>query len=346
MIRLQLQTLNTLDDAINMLKTAVGVEFGTLPPYLYALYSIRPGTNAKASELIRSIALQEMIHMCLVCNIMNGLGGTPWIQAQAYPGPLPGGVGPDGKPLELHLLPFSQAAMKQAMDIEEPEDPPDFPVATAMEFSPTRAVTIGQFYETLDRFLAALPAEAWQTNRNQIVDDQFFPGQLFAVNNYNDAHKAITQIVSEGEGTRKGTEYDPLDFQDEPAHYFRFGEIFHDRVLMKIDRSPGWTWGPERLGVDFGGVFSAIADPGIHDFSKEPKAVQDAQAACNQAFSQIIDSLQLAVIGQNGTLGNAVSAMYKLKIAARSAFLTPLADPSKVAGPSFLYVSSKAGAIS
>ncbi|MFK5012155.1 ferritin-like domain-containing protein, partial [Klebsiella pneumoniae] len=28
-----------------MLQTAIGVEFGTLPPYLYALYSIMPETN-------------------------------------------------------------------------------------------------------------------------------------------------------------------------------------------------------------------------------------------------------------------------------------------------------------
>lgn len=77
MIRLQLTPLNTVEDAQAMLQTAIGVEFGTLPPYLYALYTIRPGTNSQAAQLIKSVALQEMIHTCLACNMLNALGGTP-----------------------------------------------------------------------------------------------------------------------------------------------------------------------------------------------------------------------------------------------------------------------------
>jgi hypothetical protein len=45
MIRLELKQLTNVPDAQSMLQTAIEVEFGTLPPYLYALYSIRPGTN-------------------------------------------------------------------------------------------------------------------------------------------------------------------------------------------------------------------------------------------------------------------------------------------------------------
>jgi hypothetical protein len=248
-IRLAVTKLTTIEDARSLLQTAVGVEFGTLPPYLYALYSIPPETNPEASQLIRSVALQEMIHMCLACNILNALGGNPVIHVQQYPGPLPGDIGPNNVPLTVHLFPFSKDALAQAMAIEEPENPPDYPVKTMAllaEAAP-QAVTIGQFYDALDKFLATLPPSAWTPNRNQIVDKQFFPGQLFAVNNYADAHNAITQIVSEGEGTREGTEYDPLDFQDQPAHYFRFGEIFHERVLTRDPGSKaGYAWGPAR----------------------------------------------------------------------------------------------------
>src|SRR5262245_14285638 len=154
MIFLQAQPLNTLQEAQDKLQTAIGVEFGTLPPYLYALYSIRPGTNAEAELRIKSVALQEMIHMCLACNMLNALGGTPKIQVQTYPGPLPGDIGPDGTPLQLHLYPFSQQAMEQAMAIEQPEDPPNFPVKERLEEAVPRAVTIGQFYMELDAFLS------------------------------------------------------------------------------------------------------------------------------------------------------------------------------------------------
>src|SRR4051794_13334026 len=152
MIRLQLHRLSTVEDAQAMLQTAVGVEFGTLPPYLYALYSIRVGKNAQAERSIKAIVLEEMTHMCLASNMLNALGGKPALHSQTYPGPLPGDIGPDGNPLTLHLYPFSPQAMSQAMAIEQPEDPPNFPIAALAAAPAPAAVTIGQFYTSLDHF--------------------------------------------------------------------------------------------------------------------------------------------------------------------------------------------------
>src|ERR1035441_10125226 len=82
---LQLNPLSTVQDAQAMLQTAIGVGFGTLPPALYALYCIPPGTNPQAEQLINSVALQEMIHMCLAANMLNALGGNPVIHPQNDP---------------------------------------------------------------------------------------------------------------------------------------------------------------------------------------------------------------------------------------------------------------------
>jgi hypothetical protein len=344
LIRLQLQPLSTVADARSMLQKAIGVEFGTLPPYLYALYSIRPGTNPHAQQLIKSVALQEMIHLCLASNILNALGGNPVLCPQAYPGPLPGDIGPDGTPLTLHLYPFSPEAMAQAMAIEQPEDPPDFPVREMLVAAPAaRAVTIGQFYQALDAFLATLTPADWTPNRNQVVDDQFFAGQLFSIGSYADAHQAIEDIVSEGEGTREGTKVDPLDFQDEVAHYYRFGEIYHDKVLTKDNNPLGFAWGPARLGVDWSGAYPAITDPALHDFSKDPPEAQAAQNACNRAFSSMVDTLQHALTGQPGALGEAVRSMFDLRLAAKHALTVPLADHTRVAGPAFVYTPTHPG---
>ena len=338
MIRLQWKPVATVDDAWTMLQTAIGVEFGTLPPYLYAMLSIPPGENIQAAARIRSVVMQEMIHMCLACNILNALGGNPTLTPPAYPGPLPGDIGPPGgEPLIIHLLPFSEGAMAQGMAIEQPEAPPDFPVETLLaKAAPPETVTIGEFYAALDRFLSTLPADAWTAGRNQIDDSQFFAGQLFAINGYDDAHRAIEEIVSEGEGTADS----PLDFQQELAHYYRFGECFHNKVLTKADNPLGYAWGPEPLGVDWSAVYPAIVDPGEHDFSQDPPAAQAAQAACNRTYSQMVDELRLAVTGNTGRLGNAVRAMFDLRMAAQTAFTTPLADGTHVAGPSFLYSPS------
>lgn len=341
MIRLELKPLDTIQDAWTMLETAIGVEFGTLPPYLYAMFSIPPGENVPSASRIKSVLLQEMVHMCLACNILNAIGGAPVLKPPSYPGYLPGGIGPDGKPLKIRLLRFSREAMKQGMDIEEPVDPIDFPDAPMLEAvaAPT-AVTIGQFYAALDAFLATLPGQAWKSNRNQITDDQFFSGQLFAVNSYPDAHRAISIIVSEGEGAKDT----PLDFQDELAHFYRFSEIYRDKVLTKANNKQGYQWGPAKLGVDWTQVFPCIPDPGAHDFSKEPAAAQAAQAACNLAYGQMVDALQSAVTGSAGQLGVAVRAMFDLRLAAQVALRTPLKDPKLVAGPAFVYTPPSGGA--
>jgi hypothetical protein len=341
MIRLQMKPLSTVEDAWDMLQTAIGVEFGTLPPYLYAMFSIPPGENVAAANLIKSVLMQEMVHMCLACNILNALGGTPALTPPVYPGPLPGDIGPDGgEALVIHLLPLSEAAMDQGMNIEQPEDIPDFPIESLLESVAPASGTIAQFYARLDAFLATLPAGAWYPDRNQITDDQFFTGQLFAISGYDDAHRAIGQIVSEGEGAPDS----PLDFQSELAHYFRFGEVFFDKVLTKRAEPPGYQWGPEPLGVDWSLVYPAIPDPSTHDFSNDPPAAQAAQDDCTLAYSRMVDALRQAMTGNGDMLGNAVRAMFDLRLAAKVALHTPLADGTNVAGPAFLYTPNIRGA--
>jgi len=286
--------------------------------------------------ILSSIVGQEMVHMCLACNILNAIGGKPHLVVPSYPGPLPGDIGHDDQPVIAHLLPLSPDAMKQGMDIEEPEDPIPIPVVTALAAGAAPTVTIGEFYVHLDQFLSTLSITAWHPNRNQITDSQFFAGQLFPVNSYADASRAISVIISEGEGTKKS----PLDFQNEVSHYYRFSEIYHNKVLVKADTTEGYTYGPESLGVDWDAVYPAIPDPGSHDFSQEPLVAQAAQAACNEVFTTLVDELQRAVTGHPDRLGNAVRAMFDLRRAAAVALTTPLRDPSKVAGPAFLYAAS------
>ncbi len=333
MLFVEARSIATVDDAIELLQMAIGIEFSTLPPYLYALYSIRPDTNAAASSRIRAVAMEEMVHMCLACNILNALGTNPVLTAPTYPGPIPGGISGGGKEaLTIHLLPFSKDAMAQAMAIEEPEAGPiNIPHELALEVAPT-FMTIGQFYSHLDQFLSTLPESRWSKDRNQIDDRQFLQGELFAVNGFDDAHRAIQRIVSEGEGTKES----PLDFRGEVAHYYRFEEIFSDQVLTKANNDVGFVF-KGKLGVDFTAVYPAIADPGSHDFSSDPPAARAAQDRCDEAFTRLVQELQRAVAGEGGRIGNAVRAMFDLRMAAEHALKVPLAVPTQVAGPSFRF---------
>ena len=39
------------------------LEFATIPPYLTAMYSIKAGENRQVYDVIRSVVMQEMLHM-------------------------------------------------------------------------------------------------------------------------------------------------------------------------------------------------------------------------------------------------------------------------------------------
>jgi len=333
MIKVQWLAPESVADVQDRVQTAINLEFGTLPPYLYAKMTILPGTNVPAMQRLNGIVGQEMIHMCLACNIMNAIGGTVGINAPKYPGPLPGSIGGG---VIIHLLPFSQDAMAQGMAIEEPSEPIDPPTLMRGAAVDT-AITIGEYYHLLDQALAALPSSAWLPNNHQIDDAQFFPGQIFAVNSYADAHRAITQIVSEGEGTpvSPSGQGSPLTFENELAHYYRFWEMQRNQVLVKDPNPVGYAW-RGALGLDWSQVYPAIADPELHDFSNDSPAAQQVQVQCNAAYSALIDGLISAFRGGTGGLGLAVRAMFDLRMAAIKALATPLADGS-VAGPAFIY---------
>jgi hypothetical protein len=330
--------MGTVAEVRAALQKAVELELATLPPYLYALFTIEQGSNEAARTRIGAIVREEMVHMALACNVLNAVGGSPVLADAAvvpvYPGPLPYDIGgDDGRPFLVSLLPFSPEAMAQATRIEEPEEPIEFPEAEALAAAPPAFQTIGQFYAALDAALARLPADAWaDPPPNQLTDHPFFAGELFAVAGYPDASRAIHRIVSEGEGTTKS----PLDFEGEVAHYYRFEELRRDQVLQRDTSVPeGYSWGAP-LGVDWGAVVDAIADPGAHDFSGDPPA-QAAQDACDRAFTRTLVELHRAVTGEPGRLGNAVAAMFELTMAARAALAVPLAGTHRSAGPAFRF---------
>lgn len=332
MIRFANDPMNTVEEIQQALQKAIELEFATIPIYLYSKFSIPDGANIQALSRIDSVVGEEMIHMCLACNLLNAIGGSPAIVAPTFPGYLPGDVAKD---TEFHLLPFSLAAMEQAMKIEEPVEPIT-PKASMIEED--ASLTIGEFYNKILAALEALQNQINWTGANQISDDQYFAGQLFPVSGIETARQAINDIVSEGEGTPQspGNPGSPLDFQNELAHYYRFWEIEQNKVLTVANDGNGFTWG-DTLGVDWQAVYPCIPDPGQFDYSSQSQAVQEAQQACNRAFSAMVDGLNNAFNGEPGYLGVAVRNMFQLRMAAKIALTTPLND-GQVAGPAFVYV--------
>src|SRR5262249_37639486 len=120
----QYMNLDSAADLMQALQVAIELEHSTIPPYLCAYYSIKPGTNVAIAELIRSVVIEEMLHMALVCNILISIGGHPNIGhakfVPTYPGPLPGGL---RSGLIVRLRRCSIEQIRDCfMSIEEPEE--------------------------------------------------------------------------------------------------------------------------------------------------------------------------------------------------------------------------------
>jgi Ferritin-like len=116
------------------LQGALEIEHLTIPPYLTAMYTIQAGTNKAAYYAIRSVVLEEMLHMTLVANLLNALGGRPRVAhpdfVRSYPARLPYSA----LTVEIPLRHFSPEAMRTFLLIEHPRrldhgphDTPDMP---------------------------------------------------------------------------------------------------------------------------------------------------------------------------------------------------------------------------
>ena len=215
MILLKSEVAANLDGTLKgvrcALQQAIELEHATLPTYLYALYSLKPGTNERIARLVLSVIMEEMLHMALACNILNAVGGHPMINKPdfipTYPGPLPGGVESD---LQVPLSPFSLSLIECVfMVIEEPEDPLHFPVKLAAEAQPQ--LTIGQFYERIKQAIVELSKteNIFTGDRSYQLTHGFPSSELIAVYDVATASTAIDTIVEQGEGTHTS----PLDPQ-------------------------------------------------------------------------------------------------------------------------------------
>ena len=105
------------------LQTALELEHATIPTYLTALASIKYSYNLEIQRVMKAIIIQEMMHMALVGNILNAIGGEPSLYSKEfipiYPSRLPGGVQPD---LIVPIEKLSLGLIRNIfMKIEQPE---------------------------------------------------------------------------------------------------------------------------------------------------------------------------------------------------------------------------------
>ncbi len=305
------------------LQAAVALEIATMPPYLCGYWSIKDtsGTNATVASTIRQVLLEEMLHMGLVCNILNAVGGTPSIVGAAsaitYPGRLPGGVRPE---LTVGLGGLTKQRVHDVfMEIEMPEDP----LARAADTYPT----IGAFYAAL--------STAFQTVQPPIspirqVTTSVGGYTLFAINNLGDVQRAITLICEQGEGT--STEPNP---DGELAHYYQFGEIYHGRRLVYNESTKKWEWTGADVPFPAAANLRPMGELPAGGWPNPSSQVSQMLDSFNAAYRSMLVLLDQA--WTNGaSLGPAIGAMYQLGTPAIALMDTPNpSTPGTTYGPDF-----------
>jgi hypothetical protein len=215
--------ITTIKELGTHLQWALSVELSTIPPYLCALYSITD-TASPAYSLVRSVALEEMLHMMLVSNLMNAIGAKPSLSPEfvpSYPGFIPHHAA--GGPF-IQLQPLSPALARTVfMPIELPERSPKVP-AEGDHFK-----TIGQFYKAIEQGFETCVerySEQGVFGRDtgfQRADTYFGSGggRLFAVHDLHSAKAAIAEITKQGEGST--TPQPPLPGEEPYGGYDHYG---------------------------------------------------------------------------------------------------------------------------
>jgi hypothetical protein len=323
-------------DLHDYLQKAVELEHSTIPPYLTAMFSLKPGTNRRIGELIRSIVNEEMLHMTIAANILIAMGGSPQINTSdfvpKYPGPLPMSIGGLTVGIEAFSIPLTKHIL---MAIEEPEYRIPVRADASEEFA-----TIGAFYDAIQRKIRELGDGIFveTTAPPQVVSSKWFSDQkLFVITGVESACRAIDLVKIEGEGTSAS----PFEEPGNPAHYYKFGEIVAGR---EIEQTPeGYAYSGAAILFEPSGVWPLKPNCKIADFPIGTQARTRIEhfAYC---YSTLLNALHETFNGDPSKLDAAIGMMYDLRVLATALMQTDTGDGSGMTlGPSYEFVRVEGG---
>jgi hypothetical protein len=337
MLYLPRQPLDSVGDLRAALGNAIALELGTIPPYLAALFSIKPGANAAAGAIIRSVVIEEMLHLSLACNMLNAVSGRPNLPAALlrYPSELPMGIGDEpGKRFVVPLSRLSQATIANFMIIEEPEFPLEFPDQTLELSLAPDYHTIGEFYTAVGQLMDDLGESVFTGSEDRQVAGWIGPHYLHRIVDLDGAHEAITTIIDQGEGTSTSPAADP----EELAHYYRFEQIQRQKTLNPDPDAPdGYAWGQPVVGLADNGVWPMVENPPLVPLPEGSPAAR-ASDQFDGTFTILMNELQRTFDGTPDALGSAVAQMHALRLEAQGLMPLPVPGTDTTAGPRFRYL--------
>ncbi len=238
---------------IYLLTEAAELEHGISCCYMFAAFGIKSDVNEGVTEeqlaIIRrwrgtiiQIAIQEMVHLSLACNLLTAVGGAPHLHRPNMPSSLK--AYPPS--FRLELAPFCRETLESFVFVERPQDEDDGtsggPLGSAFLpqnklsdiFSSERQYqTVGHLYKGIEDGLRYLSQKLGEEQlflgppQAQIADAYFSLPGLFPVTGLESDIAAIEGIVEQGEGARGDTK---------DSHHGRFVAMLEEYdQLLKDD---------------------------------------------------------------------------------------------------------------
>jgi hypothetical protein len=305
-------------ELLDRLQTAVDFEMATIPAYMTALLSIKRPSNRGVAENIRSVMMEEMLHLALVSNVISSIGGKVKITGDRLPH-YPLRLTFKGKEFadrqfNVDLVQFSKEAIKTFMAIEQPRAPKPVTFDLQMKEITLPERTIGEFYDKIIGLLEDLhgflgPKLFVGDPNVQISEDYYWSagGKPILVRDLASAKAAMQIVIEQGEGTEGSLNDgdDPRFWQPfEVAHYYRFREIYFERRYARSDNPLNDPSG-EPLSVDYASVYPIKANAKGADYS-EGSALAQLSDAFNRQYTRMLIQLEEALNGNPKTLYTAI----------------------------------------
>jgi len=351
---MSLKRITTVEELHNHLHAAIQLEHATIPPYLVALYSIRPGTNSDAFHVLRVVVVEEMLHLTLAANILNAVGGTPDLTREGFV-PLYPAYLPDGETdFAVGLLRFSREAVDAFLQIERPAHPQEqserpahrrktgqrlLPAFRAEDDSDMHFYSIGEFYQEISRGLTHLQEEKAKSGETlfcgdparQITPDYYYSGggEIIPVTDLESALEAVRLISEQGEGFGKRI----YDYEGELSHYYRFQQLILGRYYRKGDAPDHPSGGP--VDVDWDAVYPIKANARLADYPPASE-LRAAAVAFNAQYRDFLGCLTRSFSGRPELLIGAVGDMFRIRETTGQLMRNPIPGTSGLnAAPTF-----------
>ncbi len=242
------------EELIYLLCEAAEFEHTVMCSYLYAQWTLKRDLSegvtpdelaaiGRCAPLAGQVALEEMLHLSLVNNLLAAIGAAPHLWRPAFP------VRPGHFPADvvMDLAPFGEAALEHFMFIERPEG---IRISDGAGFahgkhyrrlarpdmlapSPQDYASQGHLYHGVLQGLARLAEQLGEERvfvghgQAQVSSEEFGLPGLFRITDLASARRAVEEIVLQGEGA-------PAHRED--SHFARFSTIRAELAQLRAAR--------------------------------------------------------------------------------------------------------------